>query len=335
MKKQKKQFKAKKRSVSSWKKGFICLFIFFLCGIFLSFQVVVRFAPVTNEAFLRSLLESSNHLNQSASSSSSFFGGVFQMLSRIRLDDPKTILRQNYASFYPSVASDSNEDIEIASSKSDYIEDPYPEKETKDAIVYIYNTHQREEYAKQNVESYSITPNVMMASYILREKLGNLGIPAMVEEADVTELLNLNQWNYASSYKVTRMLMEDAKAKNESLNYYIDLHRDSVGRNLSTIEYEGKSYAKIMFIVGLENASFQENLAFTEKINQKLEERVPGISRGIYKKEGKGVNGIYNQDFSPRVILIEMGGYENTIEEVLASTELIAEVLYDVIGDDR
>lgn len=50
----------------------------------------------------------------------------------------------------------------------------------------------------------------MMASYILREKLNRNGISTIVEENDVTEFLKTNNWNYASSYKVTKLLMQDA-----------------------------------------------------------------------------------------------------------------------------
>ena len=174
----------------------------------------------------------------------------------------------------------------------------------------------------------------MMSSYILREKFRDQGITSLVEEQNVTELLRVNNWNYASSYKVTRMLMEDAKLKNPSLTYFIDLHRDSVNRSISTTTIGDLSYAKVMFLIGLENSNYKENLAFTETINNKLEAKYPGISRGIYKKEGPGVNGVYNQDFSPKTILIEIGGTENTIDEVLHSIEAIADVLGKIIKED-
>ncbi|MEG0977608.1 MAG: stage II sporulation protein P, partial [Bacilli bacterium] len=74
-----------------------------------------------------------------------------------------------------------------------------------------------------------------------------------------------------------------------------------------------KDYARILFIIGLENPRYQENLKLTEQIKNDLENYAPGITRGIYKKEGKGVDGVYNQDVSPKVILVEMGGNENTI----------------------
>ena len=39
------------------------------------------------------------------------------------------------------------------------------------------------------------------------------------------------------------------------------------------------------------------------------------------------VNGIYNQDLSPNTLLIEVGGVDNTIEEVYNTIEALANVL--------
>ena len=56
-------------------------------------------------------------------------------------------------------------------------------KEDKDALVYIYNTHQTEEYAM--LENYNLTPTVHTASYILKDKLKEIGIESIVESKDL------------------------------------------------------------------------------------------------------------------------------------------------------
>ena len=68
-----------------------------------------------------------------------------------------------------------------------------------------------------------------------------------------------------------------------------------------------------------------------EKINNQLNEKYPGLSKGIYKKEGTGVNGVYNQDFSPYTILVEMGGPENTVDEVLNTSLAFSDCFLEVI----
>ena len=282
---------------------------------------------ISNSEFVRLLLAEGNPNFTVQKKEKKNFLDSFLSLFHIDLVNPFQMIKSNYS--YQDYA-DNSSDEEEQPTGSEYVEDPYPEKEVTEPIVYLYNTHQLEEYKQENQESYNVTPNVM----IVREKLNDKGIPTIVEENDVSAFLQANNWSYASSYKVTRLLMEDAKTKNPTLKYFIDLHRDSVSKSISTATINGKTYAKILFIIGLENPNYQENLTVTTTINNMLEEKYPGITRGIYKKEGKGVNGVYNQDFDKNTILFEVGGPENTIEEVLNTADAISTVLAEYIKGD-
>lgn len=286
---------------------------------------------ISNSEFVRLLLVEGNPNFTVQKKEKKNFLDSFLSLFHIDLANPFQMIKSNYS--YQDYA-DNSSDEEEQPTGSEYVEDPYPEKEVTEPIVYLYNTHQLEEYKQENQESYNVTPNVMMLSYIVREKLNDKGIPTIVEENDVSAFLQANNWSYASSYKVTKLLMEDAKTKNPTLKYFIDLHRDSVSKSISTATINGKNYAKILFIIGLENPNYQENLTVTTTINNMLEEKYPGITRGIYKKEGKGVNGVYNQDFDKNTILFEVGGPENTIEEVLNTADAISTVLAEYIKGD-
>lgn len=309
----------------------ILFLIFFVLSIISCKKINI---PLTNEEFLRNIIYQSNHHIPYEYNKKSVITKVMKFFSNVNLDNPTTILNQTYTGLTENIEDrDSKEDLENLKKTSSYIKDPYPNQDVTKPKVYIYNTHQLENYQASNLAEYNVQPNVMMASYILREKLNNLGIPSMVEEGNVTEMLQLNNWSYSYSYQVTKMFMQGAIEKNPSLEYFIDLHRDSVSKEHTGFTKDGKSYARILFIVGMENPNYQANLELTTELNNRLEEKLPGISRGIYKKEGPGVNGVYNQDVSPKAILVEMGGVENTIEEVLNSTELFAEVFYSYLGD--
>lgn len=205
---------------------------------------------------------------------------------------------------------------------------------TKEPIIYIYNSHQTEEYMPTSFVEYSVRPTVEMNNYILEEKFEKEGFTTYVEEERIKEILNKNNWNYAGSYLASRILLEKRKQEYPSLKYFIDVHRDSLPKSRTTVTINKKDYATILFIVGLENKNYQENLSFTEKINNKLNEKYPNLSKGIYKKEGEGVNGVYNQDFSPRTILVEMGGPENSIEEVLNTSLAFSDCFLEVIKDE-
>lgn len=294
-----------------------------------SFCLTLRYfvRNLDNELFIKLLLKNGNrHIE--IKDNNNYFSKMLKVISNIDFKEPTTLLNMNY------IEKENNVKIEEPTFNENHISDPY-NNESKEPLVYLYNTHQTEEYSTNNIEIYNITPTVMMTSYILREKLNNNGIPTIVEENNVTEFLNTNNWSYSSSYKVTKLLMEDAYSKNNSLKYFIDLHRDSVKKSISTTNINGVSYAKILFIVGLENKNYIENLKVTETLNNKFKEKYPGISRGIYKKQGSGVNGVYNQDFNSNTILIEVGGYENTIDEVYNTCEAIATILTEYIKEQE
>ena len=198
--------------------------------------------------------------------------------------------------------------------------------------VYIYNTHQGEKYI--STKDININYSVMDASFYLQKRLKTYGIESIVETSSIEDVLDTNNWNYASSYRVSRMYLEKRKQENKDLVLYIDLHRDSVSKNISTININNKPYAKTMFLLGLENENFQDNKIVLNKLENWLNDNYKGLSRGIYEKKGKGVNGVYNQDFSKYCILIEIGGEENTYEEVENTIDVIAEMIKSNFGDE-
>lgn len=210
---------------------------------------------------------------------------------------------------------------------------PVIKEESKDPLIYIYNTHQTEEYETSTILDYSIKPTVTISNYILEEIFNKNKLYTYVEESNIKEILNKNSWSYSYSYKATRILLEQRKLEYPTLKYFIDIHRDSITKDKTTVVINNKSYAKILFLIGLENPNYQENLIFTEKLNNKINQKYPNLTKGIYKKGGPGVNGVYNQDFSKYLILVEMGGYQNTPIEVLNSSLALAECFMEVINE--
>lgn len=206
-------------------------------------------------------------------------------------------------------------------------------KEEKTPLIYIYNSHQTEEYTPSSFVEYSVIPTVQMNNYILEEKLEEANYNTIVEEKSIKQVLNEHGWNYAGSYNASRIFLEEAKDNYPTLKYFIDVHRDSLPKERTTVTIDNKNFASILFLIGLENPNYSENLAFTEKINEKINEKYPTLSKGIYKKQGEGVNGVYNQDFSPFTILVEMGGPENTIDEILNTSLAFSECLIEVIDE--
>ena len=310
------------------KKHIIKKSLFIMTFLFSSFFTIRLLASISiknqEDEFLTFLLENQNIYLEDKRQGFSYFHKMMMKLLNIDLASPLTFLNRDYKGLT------SNEVVKLKKNETN----KKIETKKENPTIYIYNTHQTEEYKPTSFLEYSVNPNVLMASYILEEQLSNKGNVVLVEEESVSKLRTTLGLNYAGSYKVTRSMMENAKKNNPTLKYYIDLHRDSLTHDKTTLTVDGKSYAKILFIVGLENSNYQENLDFTNKISDLLNQKVKGLSKGIYKKEGPLVNGVYNQDFSNRVILIELGGNENTIDEVYRSLIVLGEVLDEVIKND-
>lgn len=81
-------------------------------------------------------------------------------------------------------------------------------------------------------------------------------------------------------------------------------------------------------MVGINNPNYLENYKLSKELNDKIC-LTKNICRGILKKTSANANGIYNQDLDKKVILLEIGGYQNSIEEVTNTLELIANSLKD------
>lgn len=228
------------------------------------------------------------------------------------------------------------DELEEESVYGDYLEESEEELTlSKEPLVYIYNTHQTEAYEKEYLEAFNIKPTVLLASYMLRENLNNLNIPTIVETDNVTNLLNAYGWKYGYSYKVSRMLLEDAKKANPTLKYFIDLHRDAGSHARTTTTINNKPYAKVLFVVGLDHDDYEPNLKMANEINSLFDKYYQGLSRGVITKSGKGVNGVYNQDFDDNVMLIEVGGQYNTIEEVNNTINAVSDILFKYIRGEE
>lgn len=198
-------------------------------------------------------------------------------------------------------------------------------------LIYIYNTHQTEEYRSINTHSYNINPTVLHASLIFQKKLSDVGIASLVEETNIKEILNINGWNYNSSYKASKLLAQDALSKNPSISYVIDLHRDSIPESIGKVNINGKDYAKIMLVLGKEHDGYERNLEMATRINNYLKEFDEKITRGINIKQNSG---IYNQDLSNNAVLIEIGGPYNDITTVSNSLEVLANVYKKIVEED-
>ncbi|MDX8045932.1 stage II sporulation protein P [Gracilibacillus sp. S3-1-1] len=215
------------------------------------------------------------------------------------------------------------------------------EKTTEDKnVVYIYNTHNRESFlphlpdTDDPNDAFHHEVNIMNISNQLAKDLAHYGIGSEVDDTDIGEILNERGWNYSSdSYTASKEVVEAALTNNNDVRYVFDLHRDSVREDVTTTEIDGEKYARIMFVIGGDNPEHEKNYALANELHNLLEEKYHGLSRGVIMYEGAGRNGVYNQDVSENALTIEMGGVDNTMEELYNTSEVFAEIFSEYYWD--
>lgn len=323
----KKKFISKNKKTKKIKPKIIIFFIMIFSSFLLTIKALSKYSlPYQNSELVNFLIENNNPFIVNSKSNYSYFHKIMTKLIDLDITNPLSILDTNFKGLTKQIKVEGNETKKVSNINTVNETEP---------TIYLYNSHDTEEYKPTSFAEYSVMPTVKLSDYILKEKLEDNGFSVLIEETTISSIRSSLGLNYAGSYKASRVLMEQAKEKYPSLIYFIDLHRDSLSHDKTTLTYNEKNYAKVMFLVGLENPNYQGNLDFSTKISDLVNAKIPGLSKGIYEKEGEGVNGIYNQDFSNRTILIEVGGPENTIDEVYETILVLSEVLTEVIKNDQ
>jgi stage II sporulation protein P len=215
---------------------------------------------------------------------------------------------------------------------------PTPSTDGKD-VVFVYATHNRESFIPHLPEgtiadeAFHSEVNITKVNDRFAEELELNGIGAISDNTDIYNKLIENSWEYWQSYDASRPVVQNAIQNNRDLKYLFDFHRDAQGRDVTTKTFDGKAYARLMFVIGEEHDNFEKNLRLATKLDELLNEKYPGISRGVIKKGGPGSNGKYNQDLSEHAILVEFGGVENELNELYRTADVFAEVFSEFYWD--
>lgn len=171
---------------------------------------------------------------------------------------------------------------------------------------------------------YHPTNNITAFDHAISDLFTSQAFAAEALQVDTMQLLSKQKKSFDQAYSVVRPHLKQ-QLTDSNYQYVVDFHRDSAGRKVTTLENTQGSFAKLMFIVGGEHPGYASNLKLAEALSKQLEAQVPGISRGVLVKRGKGVDGVYNQDLHPNSLLIELGGIDNSPAEVEKSIAEIAE----------
>ncbi|MFB5662122.1 stage II sporulation protein P [Alteribacillus sp. HJP-4] len=231
------------------------------------------------------------------------------------------------------------EERETNNKRLQVLEDETETPSNLEKVAHIIHSHSRESYLPELDEGNDVAfhpdVNITLVGRHFGKELEKRGIGTEVDNTDIEKQLHENGWDFPQSYDVSRSVLEEAINENDNLELFFDLHRDSQPRDITTVTINGETLARTFFVIGKNNPHYEKNLEMATTLHNKLEEKYPGLSRGVIEKGGAGSNGNYNQDLGEKSILIEMGGIENNLEEVYGSSEILAEVISEFYNETK
>jgi len=199
-------------------------------------------------------------------------------------------------------------------------------------LVGLYFTHTAESFVPTAGTTHrpgGQRGDIVDVGEALSKRLNTYGI-GTVQSNNIHDYPSFMKAYGVSEITVTKML-----AEHPSLQMLFDIHRDAEKRENYIANINGTPVAKIMIIVttgqqGLIQPHWQQNHAFAKLIDAKLNQRYPGLSRGIRMDDWR-----YNQHLHPRALLIEVGCQENTKEEAERGIELFGDIVAEIIKENK
>lgn len=219
---------------------------------------------------------------------------------------------------------------------SNVLESEMPEGEKGKALLYFTHNHEafqpvtKEKNGKVSVSHQ--TENITKFGEKLQAQLMVNGVETEILPVDNMQELNKQGMSFGKSYHSIRPFVEK-QVEQTNYDLIIDLHRDSIRRKATAMTHEGEGYAKVAFVIGKEHPNYRENEQMAVQMKAEMESLVPGITRGIIMKGGRGVDGKYNQDIHPSLIVVELGGIENTEDELNRTITVLANAAAAVLAN--
>lgn len=181
--------------------------------------------------------------------------------------------------------------------------------------VGIYATHSSESYTPTDgAESTGGGGGILKVAEQLKTSFEGYGVEAHFSNTS-------HEPHDAGAYKRSRrtatQLMRD-----QGIETLIDVHRDAVPAEQYLTEIEGQPASKVRLVIGRRNQNFKANEELAVQVKSVADEMRPGLVKDIFYAKGD-----YNQDLTPRAMLVEMGTYDHTRQRAEKAAGYLSEVI--------
>lgn len=210
--------------------------------------------------------------------------------------------------------------LEYSSTQNAWIfNDAIPAAGNKKPTIAVYHTHSDESYVPSDgKESIEGNGGIYDVGQVLVSKLKQLGFNVEY---------NRNNHNPHDINAYNRSRRTAATLLKTAPDAIIDVHRDAVPASQYQAEVKGEEVTQIKLVVGRSNPNMKTNLEFAKRMKAVMDKKSPGLSNGIFIGKGD-----FNQDLSPRAMLIEVGAHTNNKQDAEKGVSLFAETLPAVLG---
>jgi stage II sporulation protein P len=260
----------------------------------------------------------------------SFFSAMSHFFANVDIRDPRTYLMAQIPllSYWP-LPTNANVSYIPNFPKLDPIDSFF----SGDPLVAIYHTHTSEAYVPAFGKTHApggqkgdiVDVGEALAVYLQKDH----GIKTVNNQAihDYPSFMKA----YAPSEITANKILQDHK----SIQMLFDIHRDADKKENTTAIIGGEEVARIRIIVAigqpdLPQPHWQQNHAFAKLIEAKMNEKYPGLSRGILLADWR-----YNQHLHPRALLLEVGAQDNTRDEAKRSMKMFASILAEIFRENQ
>ncbi|MEO2075961.1 MAG: stage II sporulation protein P [Bacillus sp. (in: firmicutes)] len=208
----------------------------------------------------------------------------------------------------------------------------------QEPLVYIYQSHNLESFFTEvktddASQAFHDTKNITLVGERLSQSLLKRGINSIQDKTNIMAILKEKSLSFSKTYTVSREPLKAALENNKSIKMVFDIHRDSRKKSETTIKLNGKDYPRMAFIVSRSSVNYEENFKFAELLHNKVEEKYPHLSRGVFVKDNPPKQNTYNQDLFGNSVLLEIGGPENTLDEEYRTVDVFSEIIKEILSD--
>ncbi|MBU3110457.1 stage II sporulation protein P [Clostridium lacusfryxellense] len=203
--------------------------------------------------------------------------------------------------------------------------------------VLIYHSHTCEAYAlsgndlAKTKSSTDQTRNVCIVGDVIKSELESKYGIAVIHDKTVHD-----KGDYNNAYKKSGVTLDKYLKVYEKFDLIIDLHRDSVeNKNSVTTKINGENVAKFMFVVTDKNPKYGQQKKLINSLVAKSNKLYPGLAKSNPIYAYHWGMGFYNQNRSDNALLIEVGTYTNTVQEVKNTGKYLSRVIAEQLNGKK